>query len=65
MSVFDPVRLIGGLSEPLFPVRFLIGIIAFKPHDGAVSLKGKDVRGNAIEKPAIVTDDDGASSEML
>src|SRR5262249_22113607 len=63
--VVDPVRAVGGGTEALVVVCFVDLVIPFTPVDAAVSLEGQDVRGETIEKPAVVTDDNGAAAEVL
>ena len=43
-----------GHAQSLFAIGFIFGIISFKPEDFAVAFEREDVRGNAIQKPAIV-----------
>src|SRR5690606_1448437 len=46
-------------------VVLLIGlVVALEPHHLAVALEGEHVRGDAIQEPAIVADDDGAAGEV-
>jgi hypothetical protein len=65
LTVFNPVRLIGSGPETGSPVRFIFRVVSFKPDDTAVTLEGKDMGGNAIQKPAVVTDDDSAAGEIF
>ncbi len=51
------------LAEPAMPVRFIIGIIAFKPQHLAVALEGQDMRGHAVQEPTIVRDHHRAAGE--
>src|SRR6202040_2498665 len=39
--------------------------IALEPLDMAVALKGEDMRGDTVQKPAIVADDHGATGKVL
>ena len=39
--------------------------IAFEPFDMAVVFEGQDVGRDAVEKPAVMADDDGAAGEIL
>ena len=63
-SVFDAMRLVGvGAEAPMF-VRFVISIVAFEPDYLAIAFEGEDMGGDAIEEPAIMGDDHGASGEV-
>src|SRR5207302_11252238 len=42
-------------------VALVIDVIAFAPHDLTVAFEGEDVGRDAIEKPAVMRDDDGAA----
>src|SRR5258707_11322887 len=64
LPVLDTVRLIGCGAEPALPIGFIVLIIALEPHDLAVAFEREHVRRDAIEKPAIVADDDGAAREV-
>ena len=45
---------------------FLIAVeIAFEPFDVAVAFEREDVRGEAVQEPAIVADHDGAAGEIF
>src|SRR6476661_7921719 len=57
------MRLIGVGAETTMPVGFVVLVVAFEPHDLAVAFEREHVRGDAIEKPAIVADDDGAAGK--
>ena len=52
-------------TEALGFVNFVVTIGTFKEEYGAVTLKGENVGADAVEKPAVVTDDYGASRESL
>src|SRR5439155_25855833 len=64
LPVLDAMGLVGGRPEPPFAVRFVVLIVALEPDHLAVTLKGQYVRGDAIEKPSIVTDHDHAPREI-
>ena len=57
------MRLVGFDAQPAVPVGFVVLIVAFEPDHTAVAFERKHVRGDAIEEPAIVADDDGAAGE--
>src|SRR5512138_860075 len=62
--VLDAVRLVGGRAEAAVAV-FLVGlVVALEPHHLAVALEGEDVRGDAIEEPAVVRGDQHAAGEL-
>ena len=46
--------LVGVGAEAAFAVCFVLRIISVKVDDFAISFKGEDMRGNAVEKPAVV-----------
>ncbi len=56
--------MVGGIAETSLPVRLVIGVIAFEPFHLAVALECEDMRGDAIQEPAVVRDDDGAAREL-
>ena len=51
-------------AEPPLAIGLVVLVVAFEPDDLAVALEGQHVRGDAIEEPAIVADDDGAAGEV-
>ena len=55
----------GILPEPFHFVLFVILEVAFEPFDMAVALERQDMRGDAVEEPAVMADDDGAAGEIL
>src|SRR5712672_3408170 len=57
--VADAMRLIGLGAQAPVPVSLVIGVIPLEPHDLAVALEGQHVGRDAVEKPAIVRDNDG------
>ena len=52
------------LAQPLLALRFVGLVVAFAPDRLAVPLEGEDVRGDAVEEPAVVADDHGAAAEV-
>ena len=58
------MRLIGLRAEALLALRFVGLVVAFAPDGLAVALEGEDVRGDAVEEPAVVADDHGAAAEV-
>ncbi len=62
--VFNPVWLICSFSQAPFAVGFVICIVAFKPLNVAVTLEGQNMRGNTIQKPAIVRNHYRAAGEV-
>ena len=59
------MRLVGILAQSRFAIRFVIRIVPLKPHHFAFAFKSQNIRGDAIQKPAVVADDDGAASEVF
>ena len=56
---------IEGIAEATALVLLVAFEIALEPFDMAVSLEGEDVRGQSIEKEAIVANHHGATGEIL
>ena len=65
MPVFDAVRLVVCRAETFFPVLLVFGIVSFKPDDFTVSLEGKDVGGNPVQKPAVMADHHDTTGEIF
>src|SRR5882762_5292232 len=65
LLVLHPMRDDGILPEPAHLVFFIILEIAFEPFDMAVTFEGQDMRGDAVEEPAVMADDHGATGEIL
>ena len=42
-------------------IGFVVLVVPLEPHHPAVTLEGEHVRGDAIEEPPIVADDDGTA----
>src|SRR5687768_6123522 len=59
----DAVRLVGRDALPALEIGDVVRIVALEPDHLAVTLEREDVGCDAVEEPAIVTDDDGASGE--
>src|SRR6516164_9207040 len=56
----------GGIgAEPAHLVLLVLLEVAREPLDVAVALERQNVRGDAVEEPAIVADDDGAAGKIL
>src|SRR5262245_60025873 len=56
----------GGIgSEPAHLVLLVVLEVALEPLDVAIALERQNVRGDAVEEPAIVADDDRAAGEIL
>src|SRR5688572_7471627 len=60
LPILDPVRRVRVRAETTFAIRFVVLVVAFEPHHAAVALEGEHVRGDAVQEPAVVADDDGA-----
>src|SRR6266508_3858510 len=58
------MRLIGVSAQPGLAVGFVLRVVPVEPDDSAFALEGQDVRGDAVQEPAVVADDDGASGEV-
>src|SRR5262249_39799842 len=59
----NPVWLVRFLAHALMAQRLIGLVIPFVPHRLAVTLESEDMRGDAVEKPAVVADDHGAAAE--
>ena len=64
-AVANAVRLIGFLAQPLLPIRFVFAVVPFEPDHFAVAFERHDVGRDPVQKPAVVTADDGATGETL
>ena len=58
------MRLVGFGPETAFLIDHVIGVITLEPYGAAVALERQDVRGNAVEEPAIMRDHHGAAGEI-
>ena len=65
LLVLDAVRLVGGGAELLVAPLLVLAEVALEPAHLAVALEREHVRGDAVEEPAVVADDDGAAGEAL
>ena len=52
-------------SETLCFVSLIVGVRALEEEDLAIALKCKNVRADAVEEPAVMADDHGASSKSV
>ncbi len=58
------MRLIRFRAEANLALLLVGLIVAFVPDGFALPFKGEDVGGDAVQKPAVVADDDGAAAEV-
>src|SRR5262245_63266513 len=58
------MRPVGFFAEALPALVFVNPVIALAPDRLAVALEGQYVRGDAVEKPAVVADYDGAAAKV-
>src|SRR5262245_20788519 len=65
LPVFYPMRLVGVSAQPGPAVGLVLRVVAVEPDDSAFALEGQDVRCDAVQEPAVVADDYGASGEVL
>src|ERR1700726_2098964 len=65
LFVLHAMRDDGILAQPAHLVFFIILEIAFEPFDMAVAFEGQNMRGDAVEEPAVMADDHGAAGEIL
>ena len=59
----DAVGLVGLVAEEAPALLVISLVVAFEPGHLAVALEREDVRGHAVEKPAVVADNHGATAE--
>ena len=59
------MRLVGGGAETSPAVCLIVGVVSFEPDGAALSFESQNMCGDAVEKPAVVADDDGASCKMF
>ena len=57
--------LVSCAAQAFLPVSLIVRIVAFEPDDLAFTLKGKDVGGDAIQKPAVVADHYRTAGKIL
>src|SRR5512143_2601149 len=63
LAVLDPVRRVGLGTEALVAVGLVVLVVPLVPDDLAVPLEREHVRGDAVEEPPVVADDDRAAAE--
>jgi len=61
----DAVGLVGGGAQLLVAECLVVGDVAREEAHLAVALEGEDVRGDAVQEPAVVADDDDAPGKGL
>src|SRR5687767_6721550 len=61
LAVLDAMWSVRFGAEAPAAIRFVVLIVPLEPDDTAVAFEREDVRGDAIQEPAIVADDDGAA----
>src|SRR5262249_7599789 len=61
--VLDAMRLVGVFAFATLVVLGVFLIVAFEPDDFRIALERQDVRGDAVEEPAIVRNHDSAAGE--
>src|ERR1700757_3662875 len=65
LLIFDPLRHDRVGAQASHFVFLVVLEIALEPLDVAIAFEGENMRGDAVEEPAIVADDDGAAGEIL
>src|SRR5258708_1679552 len=60
----NPLRFRGFLAQPLHLVGFVLLVVAGKEARPRIAFEGEDVRGDAVEEPAVVADDEHAAGEF-
>jgi hypothetical protein len=64
LFVSKSLRLVGTLAETLTTLGLVGFEIALTPVDVTISFEGEDVRRQAIQEPAVMADDDGATGKV-
>lgn len=59
------MRLVGVVAEAAFSVLFVLAVVAVEILDVTIALKRQNVRRDAVQKPAIVTNYDGAARKVF
>ena len=62
--IAQSMRLIGFITQALAALGLVSLIVAFAPNGLAVAFEGQNVRGDAVQEPAIVADHHGAAAEI-
>ena len=57
--------LVGGGAETSPAVGLIVGVVAFEPDGAALSFESQNMCGYAVEKPAVVAYDHGASRKIF
>ena len=63
LPVLDPVRLVSVGAQAPMAIGFVVLIVPLEPHRLAVALECQHVFGDAVEKPAVVSDDHHAAGK--
>ncbi len=64
LPVLNAMGLVGVFTQPRPTISVILGVVAFVPEDIGVALEGQDVGTDAVQEPAIMTDDDQAAAEL-
>ena len=51
------------IAEALFPVLFVVGVVALEPTDLAIPFNGEDVMREAGQEPPVVADEKASAGE--
>jgi hypothetical protein len=65
LAVVDAVGAVGLVAQAAVAVGFVVRVIPFEPIYLAIAFEGQDVGGNAVQKPAVVRNDDRAAGEII
>jgi hypothetical protein len=65
LAILDACGNSGLAAQAFFAIGLVFGPVAGKKNHLAVAFKCQDVGGDAIQKPAVMADDDGAASEVF
>src|SRR5579863_5016225 len=63
-TIANAVRTRGFFAQAFDLVGFVLFIVALEEVHATVAFEGHDMRGNAIEEPAVVTDHEHASGKL-
>ena len=64
-AVFNPMRLIGVVTQTTFPVGLVLAVITVKILDVRIALERQNVRRDAIEKPAVMAYYDSTTRKVF
>lgn len=64
LLILNPMRLLRIFSKSTLPIRLVVRVIPLEPNHVAIAFERENMRGDAIEEPAIMRDHDSAAAEI-